>query len=86
MEAFSTLLKEWNRSSNERTKLQHAYLALVVMIVVLAGIITLLNPSLGHTIVSFAGFLGLAFISNAIVWALLKSFVIDRISVRRSTK
>ncbi|MGB4762114.1 MAG: hypothetical protein WBP12_02005 [Candidatus Saccharimonas sp.] len=86
MEAFSTLLKDWNRSSNERAKLQHAYIGLVVTVVVLAGLVTLLNPSLGHMIISFAGFLFLAFIANSIIWALLKSFVIDHLSTKRSTK
>ena len=86
METLFSLLREWNKSSNERAKLQHAYLAIIIVLVVLAGLITLLNPLLGNTIVSFAGFLALAFLTNAVLWALLKSFVIDRITTKRSTK
>ena len=86
MNVLFSLLREWNKSSNERAKLQHAYIAIVVVLIVLAGLITLLNPLLGNTIVSFAGFLALAFLANAVIWALLKSFVIDRIVAKRSTK
>jgi uncharacterized membrane protein len=84
MESFTSLLIEWNKSTSERAKLQHTYMLLVVVTVVLAGLITLLNPALGHIIVTVAGFLFAALIANAIIWALLKTFVIDRIKQKRS--
>lgn len=86
MELLSSLLREWNKTTNERAKLQHAYIVLVITTIIVAGLVTLLNPPLGHTIVSFAGFLFLALFTNAILWALLKSFVIDRVTTRRTSK
>lgn len=86
MELIHSFLREWNKESNERAKLQRAYIALVAVIIVIAGLITLVNADLGHLIVSLAGFLALACFTNAVLWALLKSFVIDRITTKRSSK
>lgn len=84
MELLQSILTEWNKNTNERAKLQQAYVAIVITGVVVAGIITLLNPNLGHTIIVFTGFLFVAMVANAVVWALLKTFVVDRLKQRRS--
>ena len=84
MELLQSILTEWNKNTNERAKLQQAYVAIVIVGVVVAGIITLLNPNFGHTIIVFTGFLFVAMVANAVVWALLKTFVVDRLKQRRS--
>ena len=86
MESLQSVLREWNKSTNERTKLQYAYLFLGIIGIIIAGLITLLNPELGHVVVIFASFLFVTLLANAIVWALLKSFVIDHITTKRSSK
>jgi cell division protein FtsW (lipid II flippase) len=86
MELLQSFLREWNKETNERAKLQRAYIALVAIIIIIAGLITLVNADLGHLIVTVAGLLALACFTNAVLWALLKSFVIDRITAKRSNK
>lgn len=56
MELLQSILTEWNKNTNECAKLQQAYVAIVITGVVVAGIITLLNPNLGHTIIVFTDF------------------------------
>lgn len=80
------MLRDWNKTTGERAKLQHCYAVLVVITTIVAGLVTLLNAELGHTIILCAGFLLLAFIGNAVIWALLKSFVLDRLAAKRTSK
>lgn len=84
MELFAVLIAEWNKDVTDRAKLQHAYIFLIVSSIVIAGITALINPTLGYTIVSFAGFLFLALVANAVIWALLKTFIIDRYKQKRT--
>lgn len=80
---FSTIVKslqEWNTSTDSRQKLQHAYLAGALALILGAGIIGLINYELGQKIL-LAAFICIAvFLANAIAWALLQSFVLLRIS------
>ena len=84
MELLHTLITDWNKGTNERTKLQNAYVALIIAGIVVAGIVTLVNPFLGHDIIVIIGFLALAAVANAIIWALLKTFVVDKFKPKRS--
>lgn len=74
---------EWNRSYNEREKLQHAYFVASLVIVLVAGIIGLVNQEAGKDFlyVSLAG--AVVLVLNAVVWSLLESMIISRLSGRR---
>lgn len=53
-EVLKDSLNNWNAQKSERQKLQHAYLVLTVIIVLIAGIVSLFDGNLGHNIVLLA--------------------------------
>lgn len=73
-------LKNWNKQHDSRTKLQHAYVATAVIMLVLAGLTSLINYSLGQNILTVALASIALFVINAIAWALLQSFVIAKVA------
>jgi hypothetical protein len=79
IQSLKEMLIDWNARYNERAKLQHAYLAAIAVGIVLAGLVGLLNYDASRAIlrVCFAG-LGIVVV-NAIAWALLYSFVVDKL-------
>ena len=80
-------LRNWNKTHNERVKLQHAYFVLIVTLVVIAGLVSLLNIDLGRRILALGSIMGGVFLINAVAWPLLQSFVFSRLSAaNRSTK
>jgi len=84
IQAVKDMLTEWNANYNERAKLQHAYVVLIVFGVVLAGLVGLLNYDASRAILRacFAG-VGIV-VANAILWALLSSMVLARFPARRT--
>lgn len=78
------MLAEWNARYSERAKLQHAYIVLAIAGIVLAGLVGLLNYDASRAIlrVCFAG-LGIVLV-NAIAWALLFSFVVNKLPKKSS--
>ncbi len=86
IQAIKDMLVQWNSTYNERAKLQHTYLVLIVLGIVLAGLVGLLNYDASRTIlrVCFAG-VGVV-VANAVIWALLSSMVLGRIPGRRAPR
>jgi hypothetical protein len=84
IQAVRDLLVEWNAGRSERVKLQHAYVVISLLGIVVAGLVGLLNYDASRTIlrVCFAG-LGI-FAINAVAWALLSSLVLSRLSAKRA--
>ena len=68
-------LRNWVNDTDDRAKLQHAYLAITVAVVLISGILSLFDAPLGRTIVGIAVGTLIIFIVNAIVWALLHSII-----------
>ena len=82
--SITTALQEWSVSTDSRTKLQHAYIVITMSLVLAAGVIGLINYNLGQMIL-FGAFIAVAaFLANAVVWALLQSFVLLRIPAKKS--
>ncbi len=79
-------LNSWNVQKSERQKLQHVYLALTVFVVLLAGTISLFDGELGHNIVLIALVAIAAFFINSIVWNLLQSSLLDKLSTKPKRK
>lgn len=86
VQSMKDILTDWNASYSERAKLQHAYVAIIIAGIVLAGLVGLLNYDASRTLLRacFAG-VGIL-VANAIVWALLSSMVLSRFPARRSRK
>ena len=86
IQTIKDMLIDWNNTHTERAKMQHAYLVLSLIGIVVAGLIGLLDYDSSRAIlrVCFAG-LGI-FAINAITWALLFSLVINKLPSRRPTR
>ncbi len=86
---YSTLieaLRQWNKTNDRHAKLQHIYLSLALIILVLAGLIGLVNYGLGQSLLFLSTVALLIFIANAIVWALADSFIVARLTKRPTSR
>lgn len=75
-------LIEWNKTTNDRAKLQHSYVAIALATFVVAGMVGLINYQYGQALLQIALVALGAFLVNAFVWALLQSFVFTRLSAK----
>jgi predicted MFS family arabinose efflux permease len=83
-ELFASLTR-WNLVKTERQKLQHIYLVLTVAIVVAAGIASFFDATLGHRVVLVALVTLGAFAVNAVVWNLLQSALLEKLTTKPKT-
>ena len=86
LQSIRESLESWNSTKNERQKLQHLYLALTVVVIFCAGIITLFNPGLGQTIATLAFAALIVYIVNGVVWNLAESVLLSKISRKAKRK
>lgn len=86
IELFKNVLFDWNNDKNQRSKLQQAYFAIIIVLAMFAGVITLFSPSVGqHIMIIAAGFAGV-YVVNGVVWTLLEGIVIRRLdTIKRTT-
>jgi len=68
----------WSSEKNQRRKLQQAYVIVASILAALAGVVTLLNDSLGKKLLMVAAGAIFIFFVNAIMWALIEAFVSSR--------
>lgn len=87
-QSFKKHFNAWINDTDERSKLQHAYLAVAVVVVLISGILSLVDAPLGRNMVGIAVGALLIFIVNAVVWALLYSFTarLEKPTKKTSTK
>lgn len=85
IESLKTSLALWQVKTSDRTKLQHTYIIIAVGLLIAAGIVGLLNRELGQNILFVAIISAVIFLANAVVWSLLQSAVLTRISSRRTS-
>jgi len=76
-------LYRWGSSTSERTKLQHSYLFITVVVVLIAGIVSLINANLGHKLTFIALAAIVIYLINAVVWNLLNSILIAKLPKNR---
>lgn len=82
-QAIKEMMIEWNSTYNERAKLQHAYIVVSVIGIVIAGLVGLLNYDASRTILRIC-FIGLGIVvANAVAWALLSGMILNRLPARR---
>lgn len=77
MELLFKSLQSWNKSTHERAKLQHVYVAIIIIVTVIAGLLSLVNYTLGQQLMIVTGLALIAFLMNALVWALTRVYLID---------
>ena len=68
----------WSSEKNQRRKLQQAYVIVASILAAMAGVVTLLNDSLGKKLLMVAAGAIFIFFVNAIMWALVEAFVSSR--------
>lgn len=85
--ALKDMLIQWNANHSQRAKLQHAYLALSLAGIVVAGLVGLLDYDTSRAILRIC-FIGLGIFGiNAIAWALLFSLVVNKLpEAKRPTR
>ena len=83
MESIMDVLRAWNKSTPERVKLQHVYIAIVIAVTVVAGLVSLINAQLGRQLIAVAGIALVAAIANALTWALIRVYLLDRLDRKR---
>ena len=83
-ESFKESITTWHSSNSDRAKMQQTYIALAIILLLAAGVIGLLNRELGQNILAEAIVSAGMFLVNAVVWSLLQSAILSRISLRRA--
>lgn len=83
IDSVKELLANWKTSSSDRAKLQHAYLVIVIALVLAAGVVGLVNYGIGQQLLAVAVVCAGVFLANAVVWSLLQSAVLLRIGGRK---
>jgi len=78
-------LSSWNYQKDQRRKLQQAYLAVVFIGLVLAGLLTLLNVTQSRLSAMIAAGFAVVYLVNGIAWALLEAFVAPNLPKPEST-
>ena len=76
---FVSTLNKWYQETDSRVKLQHAYMALAIIGIIVAGLVGLVRYEVGQTLVTISFICLGVFIVNAIAWALLNGLVLMRL-------
>ncbi len=79
---LNNALLEWFRNTTDRQKLQHAYIIIVILSVLVAGVVGLVDNSLGQDILVVTVAAGAIFLVNSLLWALFESTLLSRLSGR----
>lgn len=87
-ESLRNQLIDWNQSTTDRQKLQLIYLLAIVVSFFAAAIASLANHGLGMTILKVTVVSIVVFSVNAVIWAMLHTFVLDKLveKTRPSTR
>ena len=78
-------LSSWSHQKDQRHKLQQAYLTVVFIGLVLAGLLTLLNVPQSRLSAMIAAGFAVVYLVNGIAWALLEAFVAPNLPKPEST-
>lgn len=85
-QSLKTSLNSWNDTTTDRQKMQHMYIAIAAVLLVVAGVIGLLNQALGQQLLAITIAAAGIFLINAIAWALLQSFVLFKLNAYPAKK
>jgi hypothetical protein len=75
---LSTLI-QWNRRTSDRQKLQHTYLVLIVVILFLAGVVSLFSDNRAPVLFYIAILLISGLLANFLVWSLFTSIIVKHL-------
>lgn len=72
---ISKYIKNLAQEGAERKIIQQTYLSLSIGLIVVAGIISLINQDIGHSISVAAAVFFVIFLVNALVWSLVSTSI-----------
>lgn len=78
-ENVRTAVTQWNQRTSDRQKLQHSYVVLLLAVIFLAGIVSLFSGERSRQLMYVAFALITTLAVNFLVWALLKTTVLDKL-------
>lgn len=78
-ESMKTVLAQWNQQTNDRQKLQQLYVVLVIIIVFVAGLISLFSGTVFDLLLTISLVLITTFAVNFVAWSLLKTTLLDKL-------
>ena len=85
-ESANEFIRKWNATKTERQKLQDVFLVLGVVIIILSGLVTFINNTLGYNMVMIGFVLLGVFVINGVSWHLLSSIFLSKFSNRSKKK
>ncbi|MCA9325835.1 hypothetical protein KDA23_07320 [Candidatus Saccharibacteria bacterium] len=85
-EDFKATLTKWETTGTEREQLQMVYLVVIVVSVLVAGLLSLVNYDAGQNLLKVSGLAIVVFATNAVVWALLDSFLLSKVRRPRTRR
>ena len=82
------ILATWSAEKNERLKMQQAYFTIVIILAVVSGLVTLINVSIGRSIVMIAAIFALVYLVNAVSWVIFEMVIAKKLEtiVKPTTK
>ena len=84
--AIKESLAKWNVRYSERQKLQHVYLAVIVIATLAAGLLSLVNRDLGFSTLRIALLGVIVYFTNVVVWSVLYSSLLVNLKSRNSKR
>lgn len=86
LQTIKDILQDWHGRYGEREKLQHAYLAVGMIGIIVAGLFSLVDASWGRT-VSRVSFLAVCIaVINMLFWALVYGLVLVKLNPRNTRR
>lgn len=83
LNALYNALLEWNRTATDRMKMQHLYLSIAIIALVVAGVVSLIDRTTGQDILVVTVVALAVYLLNAVLWALLESSLLSKLTNRR---
>lgn len=82
------IITTWNAEKNERLKMQQAYFTIVIILAVVSGLVTLINVSIGRSIIMIAAIFALVYLVNAVSWVIFEMVIAKKLEtiVKPTTK
>jgi predicted lysophospholipase L1 biosynthesis ABC-type transport system permease subunit len=78
-ENTTLVIQDWYRHTSDRQKLQHFYVALLCVAVIVAGVSALFNNNPSAWLVTFAKVIAISFIVNLLAWSVLSSIILEKL-------
>lgn len=84
--ALYNAILEWSRETDDRLKMQHTYLTVTILSVVVAGIVSLIDSKTGQDILTISFVAAIIYSINWALWIVLESTVLRRLAGKQKKR